>query len=202
MYAMQARTHHQEQQPKSTVTVAPVLEALSLSEVKKHIVISSTDDSHDGHLYQLMQAAREQWEDDTDSSAITQTRTIKLQSFPDCIELPRRPIQSVSSIQYYDGGNASQTLSTSVYALDAEWRKLRLKYQQYWPYTVDRWDAITVTYVAGYAAAYDVPRIARQAMLLLVGYYFENRDLHANEIVYNREAYEALVRRYMRSTYP
>jgi len=81
-------------------------------------------------------------------------------------------------------------------------RKVHLKYQQYWPTAiVDRWDAVEVIYVAGYTSARRVPAIAKQAMLLLVGYYFDaNRG--DNDRSNDLQAYERLVSRFMRSTYP
>lgn len=191
-----------DQNLRTTVTTQPVLEPLSLTQIRKHLEIAQSDDAHDAQLVDLLHAAREQWEHDTDSAVLTQTLQLKLDCLPPCIKLPKRPIQSVTSIAYYDSANASQTLSTSLYSLDAANRMIHQAYQQVWPGYASRWDAVTVTYVAGYSAQYLVPAIAKQAMLLLIGYYFENRDMLANDIVYSRAAYEALVLRFMRSSYP
>lgn len=201
-HSSQYATADRDQRVRTTVTVQPVLEPLSLIQIRKHLEIAQNDDAHDSQLVDLLQAAREQWETDTDSAVLTQTLQLKLHTLGLCIRLPKRPIQSVSSIAYFDGGNVTQTMTTTLYSLDAAERLIYPAYQQTWPATADRWDAVTVTYVAGYTAQYLVPSIAKQAMLLLIGYYFENRDMLANEIIYNRTAYEALVLRYMRSSYP
>jgi uncharacterized phiE125 gp8 family phage protein len=187
---------------RSTVTTAPALEPLTLDEAKKHVEIANSDTSHDVYLGTLIQAAREQWENDTDTAVLTQTMRMQLSGFrTNSIQLLSRPVQSITSITYYDDGNDSQTLDADVYSLDALARCVRLNFDKVWPSTYTRWDAVTITYVAGYTARNLVPAIAKQAMLLLVGYYFDaNRG--DNDRPNDMRAYERLVMRYMRSSYP
>lgn len=188
---------------RATVVTAPTVEPVTLAEAKKQLEISQSDTAHDDQLTLLIQAAREQWEHDTDSCCLTQTLSVTLEEWEDDeIYLPKRPVQSITSITYYDTANTQQTLSTSVYSLDAACRAVRLKYMQIWPSIVDRWDAVTVTYVAGYTSTTTVPAIVKQAILLLVGHYFENRDQLLSESMQSLPVYESLVRRFMRSTYP
>jgi len=188
---------------RATVVTGPTSEPVTLTQAKKQLEISTSDTAHDDQLTLLIQAAREQWEHDTDSCCLTQTLSVTLEEWEDDeIYLPKRPVQSITSITYYDTGNTQQTLSTSVYSLDAACRAVRLKYMQIWPAIVDRWDAVTVTYVAGYTNASSVPAIAKQAILLLVGHYFENRDQLLGESMQTLPVYESLVRRFMRSSYP
>ena len=53
-----------------------------------------------------------------------------------------------------------------------------LKYNQLWPNTYDQWDAVTVTYVAGYGDnPEDVPAAARSAIQMLVRHRFDMPDL-------------------------
>lgn len=188
---------------RATLVTGPATEPITLTQAKKQLELSPSDTAHDDHLTLLIQTAREQWEHDTDSACLTQTWSVNLEYFcDDEIYLPKRPIQSITSITYYDGSSTQQILSTDIYSLDSAARAVRLKYQQIWPTTVERWDAITVTYVCGYTSSSLVPAAAKQAMLLLVGKYFENRDLLTNDVIYKDETYEALVRRFMRSSYP
>ena len=175
---------------------------MTLLQAKKQLEIASTDTAHDNQLQLLIQAAREQWEHDTDSCVLTQTLTCTAEYLCDGIEIPKRPIQSITSIKYYDTSNVQQTLSTAVYSLDAPRRQIRLKYLQSWPDNLDRWDSILITYVAGYTTVGNVPAIAKQAILLLIAHYFENRDMLLNVAMEQVKAYEMLVRRYQRSTYP
>jgi uncharacterized phiE125 gp8 family phage protein len=178
-------------------------EAITLAQARKQLEIAQSDLAHDDQLTLLIQSARDQWEADTDSAVLTQTWRVYLDSFNDDeIYLPKRPVSSITTLKYYDLTNTQQTLATSYYSLDQGSRVIRLKYQQDWPGTVARWDAVEITYVCGYASAAAVPAIAKQAMLLLVGKYFENRDLLVNDVIFTDAAYESLVRKFMRSCYP
>lgn len=187
---------------RPTVVTAPSLEPVTLIQAKKQLEISASDTTHDDQISLLIQAAREQWEHDTDSAVLTQTLRVYADAFGDEFYLPRRPIQSITTLKYYDTLNAQQTLASSVYSLNAAARTIQLKYQQVWPSSLARWDAIEITYVAGYTSVALVPAIVKQAMLLLVGKYFENRDLLNNDLIYKDSAYENLVSRYQRATYP
>lgn len=175
---------------------------MTLREAKKQLEIPSSESDHDEQLAELIREAREQWEHDTDTATLTQTLSVTVPYFWDGIELPRRPVQSITSITYYDGSNAQQTLSTDIYQLDAPGRLIRLKYLQNWPTTAVRWDAITVTYVAGYQSRADVPGMARRAMLLQLGRWFEDRDMILSSSDSSVAAYESLVSRMLRSNYP
>lgn len=186
----------------ATVVSPPVSEPITLQQAKKQIEIGASDTNHDDHIELLIQTAREQWEHDTDSCVITQTLSVVTDDFDHDIYLPKRPIQSIEWIKYYDAGNTLQTLATSIYSLDAPFGAVRLKYNELWPVSIDRWDAVEIRYVAGYSDATQVPAIAKQAMLLLIGKYFENRDMMANDTMYTDAAYENLVRRFMRASYP
>lgn len=187
---------------RPTIVTQPVSEPITLTEALKQLELSPSDTAHSDHVAALIHAAREQFEHDTDSCVLTQTLSVTLSGFCGDIHLPKRPIQSITSIAYYDSTNTTQTLSASVYSLDAQRQLVRLKYLQTWPDTLDRWDAVTVTYVAGYASVAVVPALYKQAMKLLIGHYFENRDQIMAEAMQTMPAYEALVRRFMRSSYP
>lgn len=187
---------------RPTLVTGPASEPITLAEARKQCELGNST-AHDDHLLLLIQAAREQWEHDTDAACITQTWSVTTEDLcDDEIYLPKRPLQSVTHVKYYDETETLQTLSTSVYDVDVADRAVRLGYMQNWPLTIDTWNAVTVTYVVGYTSATLVPAIQKQAMRLLIGYYFENRDMLTNDIVYKSAAYENLVARFMRSTYP
>lgn len=185
-----------------TVVTGPTTEPVTLCDAKKQLFLAESDTSQDGELVNRIQSAREQWEHDTDSVLLSQTLSATADGFRGReIVLPSRPVASVASVKYYDSANAQQTLSASLYSLDAKERTIRLNWDASWPITYSRWDAVLVTYVAGNANVAAVPAIAKQAMLLLVAYYhFGNRG--DNDRPNDLKAYENLVRRYMRSTYP
>lgn len=170
--------------------------------MKRQLFLAESDQSRDDELVNLIQAAREQWEHDTDSTMLTKTLRVtaeRLNGRKVC--LPSRPIQSVESFTYYDSQDNLQTLPTSVYSLDAQSRCIRLDWNESWPVLSIRWDAVTITYIAGLLDQTLIPAIAKQAMLLLVTYYsVGNRG--DNDRPNDMRAYESLVTRFMRSSYP
>lgn len=187
---------------RPTVVTGPTAEPITLAEAKRQLFLAESDTSNDAELINRIQAAREQWEHDTDSYMLTQTLSVTLERFSGReIHLPGRPIQSVTHVKYYDENDTLQTLSTSRYSLNAQEREIELKWHEQWPVTAIRWDAVTVTYVAGNTSLSAIPAIAKQAMLLAITYnHFGNRG--DNDRPNDQRAYEALVRRYQRSTYP
>lgn len=182
-------------------TVAPASEPITLAEAKLHLNIAEDDSTYNSEINGLIQAAREQWEHDTDSAVISQTFRIRVAVMQDGLFLPKRPITAIATLKYYDASDALQTLSTTVYSLDTANRTIRLNRLQVWPVTSLRWDAWEITYVCGYANAAAVPAIAKRAMLMLIAYYHDaNRG--DNDRPNDLRHYEKLVARYMRDTYP
>ena len=187
---------------RPTVVTGPASEPVTLAEAKRQLFLSESDTSNDQELISRIEAAREQWEHDTDTSLLTQTLSVTAERFAGReIVLPSRPVQSITHVKYYDDTDTLQTLSTTLWTFDLQEQAIRLDWQITWPTTAIRWDAVTVTYVAGNASLSSVPAIAKQAMLLLITYYqYGNRG--DNDRPNDMRAYEALVRRFMRSTYP
>lgn len=196
------QSRHTTKTSRPTVVTGPTAEPVTLAEAKRQLFLAESDTSQDAELVSRIQAAREQWEHDTDSAILTQTLSVTADGFRGReIILPSRPIQSVTHVKYYDDSDVLQTLSTSLYSLDINDRAVRLAWNATWPTTAIRWDAVTVTYVAGNTSLSAVPAIAKQAMQLLIAYYhYGNRG--DNDRPNDQRAYEALVRRWMRSSYP
>jgi uncharacterized phiE125 gp8 family phage protein len=184
---------------------------LEVAELKKQLEIADDDTTHDEQLEKTIKAVTEQFEHDTGLKLTNETWTYTLDRFGgDYIIIPIRPIQSITWIKYYDSANAQQTLPTSIYALDgatgtvpAGNSRILLKYNQDWPTTTDRYDAVEIKFVTGYgAAATAVPQSLKQALLLLAVFYFEHRGEPITEALAGYPAYEHLVRRFIRQSYP
>ena len=98
--------------------------------------------------------------------------------------LPWPPLQSVSSIQWTDTAGNVSTVPSSTYIVDtfSEPGRVALGFGQTWPSQSAQGNAIepvsgvTVTYVAGYADVAHVPTSIKQAMLLLLATWYENRE--------------------------
>ncbi len=166
------------------ITTGPALDPVSLMEAKAHCRVDTDED--DGLLAGYILAARDHIEKETGRALLTQTLQLKLDGdWPvdscgnDRIELPRPPSASVSSITYVDTAGATQTLAGDQYqfTLGDLYAYVRPAYGVAWPAVRDQADAITVNYIAGYGSnPGDVPASLRQAVMLMVGHLYENRE--------------------------
>lgn len=160
-------------------TVEPASEPVSLTEAKLHLRVEVSDD--DALIAALITAAREYVEESARRALVTQTWRLSLSGWPggNSIELSRPPLQSVTSIIYKDSAGASTTWAAANYLVDtdSEPGRVVLAYGASWPsVTLYPSNPIQITYVAGYGAASAVPQRLRQAVLLLVGHWYENRE--------------------------
>lgn len=158
----------------------PAAEPVLLSEAKHHLRVDiSTDDTY---IEALIKVARETCETITRRALMTQTWDLVLDEFPeqDWISLPIPPLQSVTSISYTTEAGVTSTVSSSTYIIDtySEPGRLRLKSGYAWPGdTLRELAGVTIRFVAGYGLTRtSVPESIRQAMLLLMGHYYENRE--------------------------
>lgn len=163
----------------SRLVTPPNAEPFSTAEAKAHLRLETTAD--DTYVDTLVKAAREYTEKLTWRALINQTWELVLSSgFPssDFIELPKGSLVSVTSVTYLDQDGATQTLNAATYEVDTKSPRGRviLKDGEQWPATKDRWNSVTVTYVAGYGAGgAQVPNALKQAMLLLIAQMYEHR---------------------------
>ncbi len=154
---------------------------VTLAEAKLHCRVDIADD--DTLITALITAATEMAEQKTGRAIMTQTLELTLDAFPDAFELTRVPVQSVTSVKYYDTTGAQQTLSNTLYALDAAddfgFAHISPVYAGVWPDTRDQINAVAVRYVAGYADAASVPQSIKNWILLMVSTMYENRETEA-----------------------
>jgi uncharacterized phiE125 gp8 family phage protein len=154
-----------------TVTVPASAEVVSLASAKTHCKAEGT--FHDTEITAFIAAALGHIEDYCGTPLASRTVTAKCDGFCDFALFPVVPLQSVAAVSYVDSAGATQTLSTDVYEVRADrlTASLVLKSGQSWP-SIQSGSRITVTAVVGYSA---VPEAVRQAALLLIGFWFDNR---------------------------
>ena len=90
--------------------------------------------------------------------------------------IPCAPLVSVQSVKYYDVNNVEQTLVNTEYYVDAISKPGRLVPATSWPATYVRPNAVSIVLTAGYGVAADVPQVIKQAMLLMIGDMYNNRE--------------------------
>lgn len=160
---------------------APSTYPVTLAEAKLHCRVDIADD--DTLITAFITAATEMAEQKTGRAIMTQTLELTLDAFPEAFELTRVPVQSITSVKYYDTTGTQQTLSNTLYALDAAedfgFAHISPVYAGVWPDTRDQINAVAVRYVAGYADAASVPQSIKNWILLMVSTMYSNRETEA-----------------------
>ena len=159
----------------------PEFEPLSLTEAKKHLRVDVNDD--DALIWEYLKAARRELENKNSLAFMTQTWELLLDDFPcdgeSIIIADKRPLQSVTSIKYIDIAGVEQTLSSAKYTVHKSGieGEIALAYNEVWPSVRCQRNAVTVRFVAGYSSdAEDIPDHCKQALRLVLGHYYENRE--------------------------
>lgn len=165
-----------------TRTTPPAVEPVTLTEAKAHLRVDTSDD--DAYIGTLITAARQWVEEYLDRTLVNTQWTMRLDAFPFEIELPRPPISAAGittavAVTYTLGDDSTTTLSTSSYRVDrmstpGVVRQLR---NGTWPANLDDYNAVSVTWWAGYGASgASVPAAIRHAILMLCSHWYENRN--------------------------
>jgi Phage gp6-like head-tail connector protein len=158
-------------------TIAPAVEPVSIAQAHQHLRLPPNYTTEDGLLSLYIKAARDYCERYCNRAFITQTYQLGLNAFPFYgimnasgnmaryrygnvylneamqINLPRPPLQSVTSITYVDATNTPQTMDPSTYYVDNAVEPGILLPQNgvFWPYPSQFLsDTIKITYKAGY----------------------------------------------------
>lgn len=192
----------------TSVTSAPASEPLTATEAKNWLKIGYSSD--DDIVTSLIKAARVQVENRTNLKLFTQTVTEVYDQWPDSDEqynqyggfsLSWWPVQSVTSVAYIDEDGTSQPITSTNYIVDVVSRPARIAPADGYTFpSVDfRPKAITVTYVAGYAATASIPDDLKVAMYKLIGEWYDNR---ADEVHRMPTAVDALLSDYRLEVYP
>lgn len=157
----------------------PVSEPITLAEAKLHLKIETTDTVEDTMITMYIKAAREMVEEYTRRALLAQTWELQLDSFSEMeYSLEKTPVQSITSVKYYDANEVEQTLDVSYYTLDQgdEPNKILLAYNKTWPENRGFTNDVKIRFVAGYASAALVPGPLKSTILLIVGHLYENRE--------------------------
>jgi uncharacterized phiE125 gp8 family phage protein len=145
------------------------------------VVTKSGEAAEDALLTSLITVAREYCEGYLWRALATQTIEAYPARFPccNCIELPRPPLQSVTSIQYKDSSGTETTMTEGTdYIVDADSNvgRIVLPNGKLWPVASYPVNPIKIVYVAGYCKENPIPISIKQAMLLLIGHWYANRE--------------------------
>lgn len=190
----------------TSLVTAPTVEPLDLDDVKLQVRRTFVTDDDDFLERLCIPAARNEAERATDRQLMTATWDLVLDRFPCAryIELPKPPLQSVTSVTYVDENGDTQTFSEYLYTVDAPVGptcargRIHLNYGEVWPTTRCEPNAVTVRFIAGYGdLSDDIPPELRRIMLADVGTMFEHREnlivgqgYTVSEMPFYRQRYE------------
>lgn len=149
------------------------------ADAKAHLRVDGSDE--DALITSLIETATVHIEREYGLALVTQGLTIIRDEWPDnwLVELPVSPIQSVDSVTTYevDGGSFSFDIGHWFADLATRPPRLVLHGTAPWPRPGRRANGIEIAVTAGYGdTANDVPAPIRQAVLLLVAHWFEQRE--------------------------
>ena len=188
-----------------TLVNGPAVEPVSPAEAKDHLRLDSGIE--DAYLGALITAARQACETFTGRSLVTQSWKLTLDRWPQnydhdvwwdgtrqgsfdlvasvkrTLDVPRGPLQSVTSLTVFGSDGDSTLIDPSVYivapGLDG---RIALKAGQVWPLVTAPVGAVEIVFVAGFGASWnDVPAALRHGMLLLAAQLYENREAFAEQ---------------------
>lgn len=152
-----------------TLVTGPSAEPLTAADVRARLGYGA--EVTDGMLNPLIKAARQQIEGPEGwlgRALMTQTWRLNARGFPPGnIPIMLQPVQSITSVKYYDAAFAQQAVPTSVYDFYSE--GVRLLPGQRWPIRCT--SDVEVEFKAGFGdAPDDVPENIRTAIVLQVSY--------------------------------
>ncbi len=169
------------------VTTAASLYPVTLTEAKSHLKVDTSAD--DTYIESIIKAATQLSEEYTNRFFINTVIDQTCSSFAELQTLFKSKVNDVQYVKYYDSNESLQTLADTEYdkMLSYEPAQIQLADGKSFPAITKRNDAVICRYTVGYgSAASDVPEIIKQAILLTIGNFYQNR----NSVVVGRIATE------------
>ena len=181
------------------IETAPATEPVTAAEFRTHIIAGAevTDDM----ITPALATARAHIENMLNIAMITQTWNFTIDHWPNSangawwdgvrdghinmihdskgwLELPKYPLQSVSSVTTYDeDSNATVAVVADTFDIDTsrDLGRLALKSGSAWPTSTKPTNGVKVVYVVGYGLAADVPAPLKMAVKRFAAYLYSHR---------------------------
>ena len=161
------------------VVEMPAEEPVSITDAVEHLRVSDTEEYMD--IAQRVRSARVQVEQYCGLALFTQSLEVRFDGWPGrrYLELPRAPLQSVTSFSYFPAVGDEVVIDPADYVVDtfSEPGRIWLADGVGWPSAALRPGmSVRVQYVAGHTNIVDVSDDIRSVILLVLGDLYENRE--------------------------
>lgn len=148
---------------------------VTLAEAKAHVYVTHANDDALIQLYIDAATANLDGRDGILGRALgTQTWELVMDSFPvGPIQFPLPPLQSITSVKYFNVAGLEVTLGAAQYNVDAASEPGWVSPVSSWPATFPTINAVSIRFVAGYT---QVPAAIKAAILLMAGDLYAIRE--------------------------
>lgn len=157
-------------------------EPVSLAEARLQckLIVDPESGIHedDPLLQEIITAARERVEHDASLCLVKSTFEGYIDSFPPAdIILQQSPVTAVTKVEYMSNGVyvewPQDQWEANIISMPG---RVHPRYGYSYPTHDTAYNAVKVTFTAGYTNAGSVPKLAKMAMLLLIGHWYEVRQ--------------------------
>jgi uncharacterized phiE125 gp8 family phage protein len=171
---------------KLVLATAPTSEPIDLTTAKNYCHVDNTAD--DALITSLIISARQYVEKQLRMALLTQSWKLYLDNWVErrrtaryglqaWLQLPLPPLQSITSITYRQPTNTWVTWSPSLYVVTTGIPgKLAPVWGQIFPVTQDQIESVEIDFTAGYTSAALIPEPIKQAMLVCVNTWYQERS--------------------------
>jgi len=155
-------------------------EPVTLDEAKAQLRIID-DTSQDTLIEGYILSAREYVEEEAGEILVARTVVDAFDQFTTPLRLRSWPVAANAEVElsYIGGDGAAVDVTGARLAATSRPARLSPGAGSAWPAVTPGADVVTVTYPAGYAFPEDVPQRLKQAILLMVGHFYVNREAAA-----------------------
>lgn len=165
-----------------TLVTASTGQPVSLEEAKDHLRV--TDTNSDADIARKLRASTDfcQRSIGGHKQFMEATYDLVMEDFPPRdgkLELPLPPLRSITSVTYITSTGGTTTMPSTDFITVTPTDEpgfIEPAFSATWPSPREQANAVTVRFVAGYDTEQGVPDTIKQAIMLMLGHFYVNRE--------------------------
>lgn len=155
------------------ITGTPDLNSIiTVAQLKEHLRVDHTDEDT---LIEAYRDAAIAWIEDYCNTRLGDVTAVGYIDFFYNVRLPIGPVNSITSVQYTDTANTTQTLATAKWWADIKTKAARITFDSVPDLYDDTFNAVQVNMTVGYAEA-TIPKPMITAIRWMVAHLYEQRQ--------------------------